>query len=71
MSAGNVTTARPMGLHTERRAWERLQSPPHEDARHHLGTLFADDPGRGDCLTIEVVGDWLFANAVRPAGGFS
>ena len=42
MSAGNVSTARPMALHTERRAWERLQSPRHEDARHHLGTLFAD-----------------------------
>jgi len=44
---------------TERRAWKELVAHHQKIRELHLRKLFADDPTRGDHMTIEAVGLYL------------
>jgi glucose-6-phosphate isomerase len=46
-------------LLTERPAWKALETHHKDMRRIHLRTLFADDPDRGEALTVEAVGLYL------------
>src|SRR5215472_1444814 len=59
MSTGIVPAAEAVAPLTERRAWKRLNSHYKKIVDTHLRTLFADDPARGERLTVEAVGLFL------------
>jgi len=44
---------------TERKAWKKLQAHYKKNREVHLRTLFADDPKRGERMTVEAVGIFL------------
>src|SRR5579862_1324527 len=51
-----VTTAEPL---SKRKSWQALQSHYEEVRNVHLRKLFADDPKRGERLTLEAAGIFL------------
>jgi glucose-6-phosphate isomerase len=44
---------------TERKAWKALEAHSHTIRESHLRTLFADDPKRGERMTVEAAGLFL------------
>src|SRR5215469_10089159 len=44
---------------TERKAWKALQTHSEQVRGLHLRNLFADDPGRGERMTVEGAGIFL------------
>jgi glucose-6-phosphate isomerase len=56
MSAREARSARPL---TERPAWKALEEHSHKIRDLHLRQIFADDPGRGQRLTVEAAGLYL------------
>ncbi|RPJ36026.1 MAG: glucose-6-phosphate isomerase, partial [Planctomycetaceae bacterium] len=44
---------------TRRKAWKALEAHYREVRQLHLRKLFADDPDRGERLTVEAVGIYL------------
>ena len=44
---------------TERQAWKRLAAHYQHVRELHIGKLFADDPTRGERMTVEAAGLYL------------
>jgi glucose-6-phosphate isomerase len=61
MAAGVGPVAKGQGIEplTKRKAWKALEAHYEEVRKLHLRNLFADDPRRGDRLTVEAAGIFL------------